>query len=277
MTSKPDRKFPLPSLKHLAAAVVGVAAVWGLMSYLTTPMDVSKRIAAAKVSLTEARKTGVLKITSAQTQMPLPEVNDAKQRKNLFVAAVLPLILRENRQLEEQRAIAANAEVGTSAYKKLARDYGLEETVSRKTLLAHVDIVPASLVLAQAALESGWGQSRFAREGNALFGERTFDMDVAGMLPQDVESGGTKFKVKRFSSTADSIRSYLKTLNTHAAYAQLRQVRADLRRRKATLTGKALAPTLLKYSEIGEKYVKRLLNTIQASQMHLYDKVRLAS
>jgi Bax protein len=274
---KQDKKFPTLSAIFIIGGLIGISAIWGMISFLSTPMDVSVRIAAAKVSLAEARKTGVLKVSSAQTEMPIPEVNDAKQRKNLFVATVLPLILRETRRIEEQREIAIKSPPDSSAYKNLAQDYGLEDTVPRKKLLMHVDIVPASLVLAQAALESGWGQSRFAREGNALFGERTFDMDEAGMVPLDVADGGTKFKVKRFSSLAESIRSYLKTLNTHAAYAQLRKVRADLRSRKAPLTGKDLAPTLFKYSEIGAAYVKRLLNTIQASQMHLYDKVRLAS
>ncbi|NQW01572.1 MAG: glucosaminidase domain-containing protein [Rhodospirillales bacterium] len=264
-----------PVLKWIAGGVVLAAMIGAAIFFDTSPQDVSLRFAAATQNLTEARRSGILKANSSLTRMPLPEVDDATQRKMLFIAFLLPLILSENIYLEEQRRLAAKLPEDGDAYGELSASYGLHENVPRDRLLAHIDTVPPSLVLAQAALESAWGMSRFARQGNAFFGQRTYDTEASGMYPGDADKGETLFKVKSFSNAQDSIRSYMKTLNSHGAYAEFRNLRAHLRHQNKAASGKALAPTLLNYSEIGSAYVKRLLATIQASQMHVYDRIKL--
>jgi Bax protein len=136
-------------------------------------------------------------------------------------------------------------------------------------LLNRVDIIPPSLALAQAASESGWGTSRFAREGNALFGQWTWGQ---GMTPanQRTDTLGD-YRVAAFDSTALSAYSYALNLNTGNAYRGLRQRRADLRRQNLRVSGSALAETLLRYSERGQEYVDDIKSIIRVNQLDAVD------
>ncbi|MEM9620625.1 MAG: glucosaminidase domain-containing protein [Pseudomonadota bacterium] len=131
--------------------------------------------------------------------------------------------------------------------------------------LRRVNTVPASLVLIQAAKESGWGSSKFARQGNNLFGHQCFEAGC-GMLPAARESG-RRHEVKRFSRPGDAISAYLQNLNTHPRYAQFRQLRAQMASAGEPLSGIKLADGLLAYSERGEAYVREVQSMIRSNAL----------
>ena len=182
---------------------------------------------------------------------------------------MLPHIARENDRIRAERAKIEKApkDVADDLYEK----YGVENG-DVKELLKRVDVVPASLVLAQAALESGWGTSRFARKGNNFFGMRTYKEHVKGMDPKEAEG----FKVIVYKSIGASVRAYMKNLNTHEAYANFRQHRADQRRAGGTPKGRSLTNYLTAYSEIPEKYGARLRGMMDLNNLDRFDGVRVA-
>ena len=267
--------FPSFSFRIKAAiAIVLVAGLaWGAVTMLVPPPDMAARTQAARAMLDRARETRT--IPSGVATLPLPKVKSATQRKTLFIAAMLPLIVRENARIEEQRARAASAPNDSPAFAALAYAYGLDPGVARATLLRRIDIVPASLALAQSAVESAWGRSRFARKGNAYFGERTYDPDVPGLTPEGVQKDWPPFRVKSFPSAYLSVRSFMKTLNTHPAYQILRQRRAALRAQGQRPTGLALAPFLHGYSEIGAPYIKRVVATLRSNRLSAFNGLKL--
>ena len=150
--------------------------------------------------------------------------------------------------------------------------YGLEKLDFAEMLL-RIDVIPPSLALAQGAEESGWGTSRFAREGNALFGQRTFK-DTHGIVPQKRDEG-EKHRVRAFGHLIDGVKAYADNLNTHPAYKLLRGARAKMRAASSVIDGAMLASTLIKYSERREKYVEAIQLIIRANGFHMFDKARL--
>lgn len=201
-------------------------------------------------------------------------------KKRTFFMGLLPMILLANREIinerkeileilerHELRAPLANDQV---RLKEISRRYGLRgrfinDHRARRQLMQRVDIIPPSLVLAQAANESAWGTSRFARMGNNLFGEWTFKPGT-GIVPEGRPPGET-YEVRKFTSLYESIRSYLNNLNRNAAYRGLRRVRADLRKEGLPVTGMALAQGLLKYSERGEDYISEIQAMIRHNKL----------
>lgn len=208
-------------------------------------------------------------------QLPddLGDVVDIERKKELFVKAVLPAVRVVNDEIMAIRArVKAALEHGKDeAYvDDLARSYGLKDVSDGEGILARIDIVPASLVLAQAAIESGWGTSRFAREGNALFGQRTWNEEGEGIEPSEARSGG--FKVKSFSSIEDSVRAYVFNLNSHPAYAAFRKIRLQARRRGEPISSYALAQALLRYSEKGPAYVQTVRSVMKDNDLADFDR-----
>ena len=209
---------------------------------------------------------------------------DIEQRKSLFFRTVLPLILSINERIlrERKRLWTLHAEMRLgqtpSATDRLwlavmADRYGVARD-DLDGLLARVDVIPPSLALAQAAEESGWGTSRFAREGNAIFGQWTFDS--SGFVPTRREDGKTH-RVKAFGHLADSVAAYARNLNTHRAYRKFRKLRAALRRQGAAVDGMKLAKGLHLYSERGAKYVKTIRTIILANDIRRLDDARLGN
>ena len=143
-----------------------------------------------------------------------------------------------------------------------------------KRLLKRVDIMPTSMALAQAAEESGWGTSRFSREGNAIFGEWTFS-GSEGLVPLEREAGKTH-KVRAFRSLLDSVRSYARNLNTHRAYRKLRTLRQRMRRDGTPIRGRRLIETLTSYSERGMDYVKDLRAIMSVNKLDGLDAAKLS-
>ncbi len=252
------------------ALMIGFAAA-GAYALWSTP-DVNAHIASAQRLLKQAKNTRTVPRNSPIARAPLPVTTDTQTRKDLFIAKMLPLIVRENRRILAQRAEAQTLRRGTPRYGALAYGYGLKPTVSRAGLLRRIDIVPVALALAQAAIESAWGTSRFAHGGHAYFGERTYAPSARGLVPKAAQG----FKVKSFAAPFLSVRSYMKTLNTHRAYDTFRARRAALRAKKLQPTGLTLASTLVSYSEIGPEYPKRLVATIKSNRLWLYNDVTFA-
>ena len=205
--------------------------------------------------------------------------------KVAFLERLQPLVERENQRLLDLRhellAVLDAVEQGRNVSQKqarrlssLAEKYRVEgdpigDAEARAELLRKVDQVPISLALAQAANESAWGQSRFAKEGNNLFGIWTYDADN-GIVPLN-RAPGKKHLVRKFDSIAESVRYYLFTLNSHPAYATLRKIRADMRQRGEPLDGIAMADGLTRYSAKGKEYVRIIQDMIRRFDLATYE------
>ena len=213
----------------------------------------------------------------------LDGVESVDERKQLFIKAVLPVVLRVNEELEADRArLAGLADamkhgdpLGFSDQLWLDAQYRRYEVEDGQIgeLLRRVDIIPPSLALAQAAEESGWGTSRFAREGNALFGQYT-DPDGPGIEPLSEAAAG-KYRIRSYDSIYETVRSYALNLNHHRAYEKFREMRAELRTTRAPLDGHKLAGTLTRYSERGKDYIKTIRVIMKENDLRHFDDVRL--
>ena len=156
-------------------------------------------------------------------------------------------------------------------YKVESSSESLEETF--EILLRRIDTIPAELALAQAANESAWGTSRFSQLANNLFGEWTF-IPGTGIVPEDRPEGEI-YEVRRFDTVYESIRSYLRNLNTHFAYRELRQLRAEARAENKPIDGFKLAEGLFRYSVRGEEYVRDLQSLIRTNRLDRFADVSL--
>lgn len=203
-----------------------------------------------------------------------------KVKKEVFFRLMTPLILLSNEKILKQRQFITNAELTSSQLKTLALKYKVIKAENevmtpelKKSLLMRVDILPPSLALAQAAEESGWGTSRFTREGNAYFGQ--WDFSGKGMAPKEQRKELGNYGLARFDSPLASVEGYMFNINTSFAYEKLRQVRAELRAQQQPITGPALAKTLDKYSERGQAYIDGLLSMISYNKLTQVDEAYL--
>lgn len=190
------------------------------------------------------------------------------EKKRQFYATLRPIAEAENARILElrQKIIEARDSGDTPGWlEDTADDYGVEWTGEEwDLLLRRVNAVPITLTLAQAAKESGWGQSRFAQEGNNLFGEWCF-VPGCGIVPANRPEGET-YEVQSFTSVNLSLRSYLHNLNTHNAYRELRAMRAAATAEGRPPTGIDLAAGLERYSELGMEYVNRIRASIRRNR-----------
>lgn len=212
-----------------------------------------------------------------------PVVQVVKRKKELFLRVLLPMVLAENRRIHEQRMLLSLILSGPSGEDdsalvrwvgSIAKDYGVDKPFSdegKTRLLRHFDIIPHGLVLAQAAIETGWGSSRFLQQGNSLFGQWTWTEQ--GIVP-DGRDSGLKHRVKSFNSLHLAVRDYLHNLNTGHAYEQLRLMREQMRSDGRSLSALQLAGGLAKYSARGDDYVEELRTIMQSNQLtHLSELV----
>ncbi|MBF0250188.1 MAG: glucosaminidase domain-containing protein [Alphaproteobacteria bacterium] len=264
-----------PSLLYRVwAPFLAVFGVIGLLLLGTglweSAPSMDARLKIANAILDHARANQQVHGRQSQMPWPVPVDSGVEERKTLFLAKMLPLVAEENDRIRsERKSVIQGGRPHMIA--ELAEDYGLDANPpDMARLLRRVDTVPISLVLAQAAIESAWGTSRFAHEGHAYFGERTFDADAPGLEPRD--AGG--FKVKRFAEPKLSVRSYLRTLNTHPAYAELRKARERIRfEHRRDPTAEELLPYLTPYSEIRDNYADIVLATVRANDLGAFDPV----
>ena len=230
-------------------------------------------------SLSEVRKSKKVKpIRLSLLPNEIKQIENSKKRKNLFIQIILPLILEENNLISlDRKRLFSILNKNKNSKKEINwlnikfKQYGvLNKDIP--TLKVRMDIVPVSLAIAQAAKETGWGTSRFALEGNALFGQWTWSGD--GIKPAGAESD-TKHKVMKFNVLKASVRAYQRNLNTHSSYKNFRQLRAQLRDESEKLDSLLLADQLDSYAETGEEYTKILKQIIKQNSLKDFDDVKL--
>ena len=228
------------------------------------------------------KKVRVNKIVKPFEVGMLPEelknIESTKKRKDLFIKIVLPLILSENNRILRDRDIlfkVLNKNNNTKSERrwldKKFKQYGVVNK-DVTTLKIRMDIIPVSLALAQAAKETGWGTSRFAIEGNALFGQWTYSGE--GIKPAAADKGD-KHKVMAFSVLKSSVRAYQRNLNTHKSYKAFRKERATQRDNEENLDSTLLANYLDSYAETGEEYVKILKQIINQNNLRDFDNAKI--
>ncbi len=216
------------------------------------------------------------------TKLPkdLKTLGDTKKKRELFIKIVLPLILNVNEKITEDRKklfkiLAKNFNtVGEKVWlKRRFKEYKIKDQDLTK-LKMRMDIIPVSIALAQAANESGWGTSRFALEGNALFGQWTWSKK--GISPKKKDPN-KNHKVLQFQILKASVRAYKNNLNTHNAYQEFREARAQLRQENKQITGLDLIKYLKNYAAIGDKYVSIIKGIIEKNSLTDFDQANLLS
>ena len=205
-------------------------------------------------------------------------IESTKKRKDFFIQIILPLILKENNNIKIDRKRlfsiinkSSNTKLEKKWLNKKYKQYGIPNK-DLSILKIRMDEVPVSLAIAQAAKETGWGTSRFALEGNALFGQWTWSGE--GLKPKDSEKN-EGHKVMKFNVLQASVRAYQRNLNTHSSYSDFRKIRAKLRDMGKPLDSLILADGLNKYAETGEKYVDVLRKIIKQNNLKDFDDAKL--
>ena len=229
--------------------------------------------------LDEVRKNKLVKpIALDSFPREIKMIESTKKRKELFLQIVLPLVLKENNniRLDRKRLFSIiNKSNNTNLEKKWLnkkyKQYGIPSK-DLSTLKIRMDEIPVSLALAQAAKETGWGTSRFAQEGNALFGQWTWSGE--GLKPKDSDKN-EGHKVMKFNILQASVRAYQRNLNTHKTYREFRLARAQLRDEGRELDSIILSRYLDEYAETGKEYVKILKKIIDQNNLKDFDKAKL--
>ena len=229
--------------------------------------------------LDDVRKKKLVK-PIALTLLPaeIKMIENVKKRKEFFIQIILPLILEENKNinLDRKRLFSIinknnNTKTEKKWLEKKYKQYGIPSK-DLSVLKRRMDIVPVSLAIAQAAKETGWGTSRFAQQGNALFGQWTWSGE--GLKPKDAEKS-EGHKVMRFNVLQASVRAYQRNINTHSSYEDFRLARAKLRDLGEPLDSIILSEYLDKYAETGNQYVKVLQKIIQQNNLKDFDDAKL--
>ena len=231
-------------------------------------------------NLDDVRKTKLVKpIRLSLLPGEIKKIESTQKKKNLFIQIVLPLILEENNRIKLNRKKLfniLNKNINTAAEKRWLNSKFKQYGVLKKdlsTLKIRMDEVPVSLAIAQAAKETGWGTSRFAIEGNALFGQWTWTGE--GIKPAGIDSDDTTHKVMKFKVLKASVRAYQRNLNTHGSYRKFRSIRAEMRDNDEQLDSLILANYLDKYAATGKEYTKIIKQIIKQNFLKDFDKVKL--
>ena len=206
------------------------------------------------------------------------------EKKKYFIANIFPILHKANQDILLKRNIFFEIEkkiqnndlnvLEAAILQKLFNEFKVKNN-DLNELKKRIDIVPVSLGIAQAAIESGWGTSRFALEGNAYFGQKVIGTKVKGIKPNDSEN--PLIKVRSFRNLNDSVKAYINNLNTHFAYKNFRKSRYELRSFGKTLEGRILANQLIKYSELGNDYVENIQKIIKKNNLSKFDFIEYRS
>ena len=231
-------------------------------------------------TLKKVKKTKLVNIGINLDHLPteMKNIENTKKRKNLFIQIILPLIIEENLKIKLDRKklfVILNKNNNTKNdlewIGKKFKQYGVSKN-DFPTLKTRMDEVPVSLAIAQAAKETGWGTSRFAQKGNALFGQWTWSGD--GIKPAGAEINSTH-KVASFKVLKASVKAYLRNLNTHPSYKQFRKERAIQRDNDEKLNSLELVKYLDKYAETGIEYTRILSKIIKQNSLTEFDDVKI--
>jgi Bax protein len=230
-------------------------------------------------NLSDVRKNKLVKPISL-TLLPkeIKQIENTKKRKDLFIQIILPLVIKENNfiKLDRNKLFSIlNKNQNTTAEKKWLnlkfKQYGVVNK-DLSTLKIRMDEIPVSMAIAQAAKETGWGTSRFAQQGNALFGQWTWSGE--GIKPAGADDD-TTHKVMKFKVLQASVKAYQRNLNTHSGYRSFRSARAELRDEGQKLNSIVLTEHLDKYAETGKVYVKILQQIIKQNNLKDFDDAKL--
>ena len=205
-------------------------------------------------------------------------IENTTKRKEFFIQIILPLILKENNniKLDRKRLFTIinksnNTQLEIRWLNQKYKQYGIPSK-DLSILKIRMDEVPVSLAIAQAAKETGWGTSRFAQAGNALFGQWTWSGE--GLKPKESDKN-EGHKVMRFNVLQASVRAYQRNLNTHSSYKEFRKARAKLRDKGLELDSLVLVKHLDEYAETGEQYVDVLQKIIKQNSLKDFDDAKL--
>ena len=232
----------------------------------------------ANYNLDVVRKTKRVKpIYISVLPAEINSIASTKEKKDLFIKIILPLILEENKKIISNRnklfrilGKIKNSKKEKKWLSKKFKEYGIKDR-DLSELKIRMDIIPVSLALAQAAKETGWGTSRFAVEGNALFGQWTYSEN--GMEPYGNVTGD--HKVMKFNVLQASVKAYKRNLNTHRVYKKFRLARAELRERGEQIDSLVLVKFLDKYAETGNEYIVVLQKIIKQNSLMDFDQAKL--
>jgi len=230
-------------------------------------------------NLKDVRKNKLVKPISLDLlPKEIVKIENAKERKDLFIQIILPLVINENDSIKLDRMKlfsilnkSKNTKKEQSWLNVKFKQYGVVNK-DLSILKVRMDVVPVSMAIAQAAKETGWGTSRFAQEGNALFGQWTWSGE--GIRPADAKDDSTH-KVMRFRVLQASVKAYQRNLNTHSSYKNFRNARAELRDEGKKLDSMILSKYLDKYAETGKEYVKILRQIIRQNNLTDFDDAKL--
>jgi Bax protein len=230
-------------------------------------------------SLEDVRKKKLVKPVSL-TLLPaeIKMIENTKKRKEFFIQIILPLVIEENNNIKSDRKKLFkilnknnNTKIEKIWLEKKFKQYGVAKS-DLSTLKIRMDEIPVSMAIAQAAKETGWGTSRFALEGNALFGQWTWSGD--GIKPAGAENSSSH-KVMKFNVLQASVKAYQRNLNTHSSYKDFRRARAELRDEGKKLDSIILSNHLDKYAETGKEYVRILQQIIRQNKLIDFDDAKL--
>ncbi len=213
------------------------------------------------------------------TRLPkdLDTIRSTKKKKETFLKILLPLIVAENQTITKDRKYLLKIlkENESKKNKNWINKKYKAYRISNKNineLIVKMDTIPISIALAQAAKESGWGTSRFALEGNAIFGQWTWNGE--GIEPLE-KTEGKNHKILKFPLLRASVKAYITNLNTHGSYKNFRKKRFELREKNKQLSGKELIGELDKYAETGKEYTKVLLQIIEQNNLDEFETVTI--
>lgn len=275
MARKPNMKYlkdDRPANKSRARLIVSLAGLFGLLLVV-----IYFFFSASEVVIEEKEEPVTLPNFNA--------IKDISERKKAFFDFLLPYIENSNEQIlilrEEVKTLKTTfeqsndlSESAVQRVRELQAKYKLDtddgiEAQSFLDLLSRIDVIPPSLALAQAALESGWGTSRFARKGNNLYGIWCYELGC-GMVPKK-RTAGKKHEVQTFLSPKGCFDSYAHNLNTNPSYGRMRAIRRALRRNGKELAGVDLAEGMERYSEEGYYYVEKVQRVIRSNALEQFD------
>ena len=213
------------------------------------------------------------------TRLPkdLDSIRSTKKKKETFLKILLPLIVAENEKIEKDKKYLLkilkenNKPENQKWINKKYRAYKVSKR-NIDELLEKMDVIPISIALAQAAKESGWGTSRFALEGNAIFGQWTWKGD--GIEPLE-KASDANHKILKFPLLRASVKAYITNLNTHNSYKAFREKRAKLREQNKILSGKELIDELQSYAQTGKEYTKVLRQIIEQNDLDEFETVEI--
>ena len=265
-------------LKTIFQLLLAAVVIWAL----TLPfIDADELVSDEQTSTNDIKKQKKKEKPLHYVKLPkFSEFTDVKEKKHAFFNFIKPHVEAENKKILQQRA---NLEIArmmiehseplskkqTGDIKKILKSYGLSETLDTITLsqaLRRVDIIPKEMALMQAANESAWGTSRFARIGLNFFGQWCYKKGC-GMVPRRRNSEA-EHEVAAFKSVRAAVSSYFKNINTHNAYKELRTIREDLRAQQKPILATKLTYGLMSYSERGEAYIEELNTMINQNRAY---------